>query len=89
MAQKIDRKPRRRTFYPWHEWLDGATYRAVEGIDFTCSPNNFQTALHTKGRNLNRKVVTTNPEKGIIEFQFTDEPNPARANAIARQTSQV
>ncbi len=79
MAEEIDvARPRRRTFYPWDKWTNGATWHAVQGTDFTTSVSNFQTALHQRARLQGLSVITGSPEEGIVEFRFS-----------ARQTSEV
>jgi hypothetical protein len=80
MASRTEeQKPRRRRFYPWDLWTDGAVWKAEEGKDFTCSVQNFQTALHQRARLEKMKVETGSPEPGIVEFQFTPkEPNEVR-----------
>jgi len=72
MAERVDGalEPRRRRWYPWSEWTDGAVWRAREGEDFSCSPASFQTALHLRARQQGLSVSTGSPEPGIIEFQF-------------------
>jgi hypothetical protein len=78
MAERVDvDRPRRRRYYPWTEWVDGNTWRAVEGEDFTCSVNNFQTALHQRARLESMTVETGSPERGIVEFRFSPKGAPA------------
>jgi hypothetical protein len=65
-----DREPRRRTFYPWHEWTDGRTWRAKKGEDFNIGLNGFQYLLHQKARTLGVKVKTGCPGGDVVEFRF-------------------
>jgi hypothetical protein len=79
MAERLEdvERPRRRRFYPWEEWTDGATWSARQGVDFTCSPMNFQVALHQRARLEHKTVETGSPEKGIVEFRFTKKAEQA------------
>jgi hypothetical protein len=81
VAKRLDiERPRRRTYYPWHEWLDGSTWQALEGKDFTCSIANFQCALHIKAREKGIDVITGSPVKGVVEFRFIlNDTEPANA----------
>lgn len=81
MAERVavDR-PRRRTYYPWQLWMDGAVWRAKLGEDFTCNPHHFQTALHQRARQEGMTVETGTPEAGVVEFIF--RPKVARAASI-------
>jgi hypothetical protein len=73
MAERVEdvSAPRRRRYYPWDKWTDGAVWRAKQDEDFTCSPASFQTALHLRARQEGMSVATGSPEEGIIEFQFS------------------
>ena len=83
MAERLDNveRPRRRRFYDWEKWTDGKTWSAVAGEDFTCSANNFQTALHQRARLQGMTVETGSPEPGIVEFRFT--PKEAKPDVPA------
>jgi hypothetical protein len=86
MAERLEGvgKPRRRTYYPWGLWTDGATWRAVEGEDFTVSASSFQTSLHLRARQQGLRVETGSPEKGVVEFRFFP---PEETNAAAQSTA--
>jgi hypothetical protein len=73
MAERVEgaTAPRRRRWYDWEKWTDGSVWRCQEGVDFTCSPSSFQTALHQRARQEGKDVTTGSPEPGIVEFQFT------------------
>jgi hypothetical protein len=77
MAERIEgaTEPRKRRWYPWREWTDGTVWRAIAGVDFTCSAPSFQTALHQRARHEGLDVSTGSPEPGIVEFQFTKKSN--------------
>jgi hypothetical protein len=72
VAQRLagTERPRRRTYYPWPQWTDGAVWRAKKGEDFTCDTHHFQTALHQRARLIGMTVETGTPEKDVVEFVF-------------------
>jgi hypothetical protein len=74
MAEQIEaEKPGRRMFYPWAEWMNGSTWRARRGIDFTVTVQGFQNALHQRARSCNNmKVITGSPSEDVVEFRFID-----------------
>jgi hypothetical protein len=78
VAQRIEtpRRPRRRTFYPWKDWLDGELWSATRGEDFFLDVKNFQSILHMRARQEGMDVETGSPEKGIVEFQFKRRETP-------------
>jgi hypothetical protein len=91
MAERLEGvdRPRRKRFYDWARWTDGATWQAREGEDFTCSRTNFQVALHQRARLQNMTVETGTPEPGIVEFRFTPgraEPAPVSTESIPPET---
>ena len=84
MAERLEvDRPRRRTFYPWGQWTDGAVWRARLGEDFTCDPHHFQTALHQRARQEGMIVETGTPEPGVVEFVFRKRVPDAAASAHA------
>ena len=66
---------RRRSKYPWDEWLDNKTYRAVRGTDYSCQTASFLSTLRWKASSRQLKVRTTQTEEGIdgVIFQFYTE----------------
>jgi hypothetical protein len=78
MAEAVEdtSPPRRRTFYPWHDWTDGRKWRAKQGVDFSVSILSFQNALHQRARAKQLVVSTGSPEPGIVEFQFFTKKSP-------------
>lgn len=61
--------------FPWEEWTNGKTYRAVEDKDFASSVNSFVQQLRNRAEKdsmtVNTKIVR--PEQGApsVIFQFS------------------
>jgi len=67
--------------YPWTEWLDGRVWQLEAGVDFTCRPHGFTTAVRNNAKKVGAAVnVHIDGDTVIIQAQRrrSGGPDPSR-----------
>lgn len=60
--------------YPWGDWLNGETWVAEDGTDFTTSTASFVSSLATKASKDRKKLTyCISLDKKTVVFKFTEK----------------
>lgn len=89
MAKRLERFEPAATRYPWDRWTNGSAYRVKQGSDFHCSIIGFVSQLYKAALSRGLTVVTTQPESGVVDFQFSKKPKAESSKKPSRRSRQV
>lgn len=66
--------------FPWEEWMDGNTRRALPGADFPEDAEKFKKTLINRGRATRHNVYLKIQDDGSVLFRFEKRADPSAAD---------